>query len=207
MKMKALIFDLDNTVFSVYSVGNDLFKPLFDLIRRKSDSRGDLENIQKDIMRKPFQKVALEYKFSEALIKEGLDILNSLTADLSMDTFEDYDLIRQIPHKKFLVTIGFEKMQEGKIRSLGISSDFNEIHIIDPQKSDQTKKDIFVDIMKRHHFNPTDIIVVGDDPGSEIQAARELGIQAVLYDKLELNPHRTDLKRITHYKQLLDLVR
>ena len=147
MKIKAIIFDLDNTIFPVYSIGNDLFKPLFNLIDEKREYKGDLEDIKKDIMRKPFQKVALEYSFSEKLLKEGLEVLNGLTGDMEMTVFEDYSEVKKIPCTKFLVTTGFVKMQQGKIKNLGIDKDFEEIHIIDPQKSNQTKKDVF----KRKH--------------------------------------------------------
>lgn len=206
MKAEALIFDLDNTIFSVYSIGEDLFKPLFDLIEKKPEFKGGIEDIRKDVMRKPFQKVASNYQFSEMLTKESLDVLNRMTADLNMNVFDDYKATRGITCMKFLVTVGFIKMQEGKVRNLGIAKDFNEIHIIDPIKSNKTKKEVFVGIVKRHHLNPANIVVVGDDPDSEIQAAQELGMQAILYDKLNLNSHRTDLNRITDYKQLVSLI-
>ncbi len=206
MKVAAVIFDLDNTIYSVYSIGDELFKPLFGLIEKSNEFNENLADIQQDVMRIPFQKVALTYQFSEKLIEESLEVLNGLTADLEMHAFDDYDATKGISCMKFLVTVGFSKMQEGKIKSLGIDKDFHEIHIIDPRKSDRTKKDVFADIIQRHRLNPAEVVVVGDDPDSEIQAAKELGMQAVLYDKLNLNSHRTDLKRITDFKQLLSLI-
>ena len=206
MKAEAIIFDLDNTIFSVYSVGDDLFKPLFDLIEKMPEFKGDIEDIRKDVMRKPFQKVALNYQFSDKLTKGSLDILNNMTANIDMNAFDDYSATKGITCKKFLVTVGFIKMQEGKVRNLGIAKDFDEIHIIDPLESNRTKKEVFAGIMEKHLLNPADIVVVGDDPDSEIQAAQELGMQAILYDKLNLNSHRTDLNRITDYKQLVSLI-
>lgn len=206
MKVAAVIFDLDNTIYSVYSIGDELFRPLFDLIKESNEFKGNLAEIQRDVMRIPFQKVALIYQFSEKLMEDSLVVLDSLTADLKMNTFDDYETTKGISCKKFLVTVGFSKMQEGKIKSLGIGKDFHEIHIIDPRKSDRAKKDVFADIIKRHNLDPAEVIVVGDDPDSEIQAAKELGMQAVLYDKLNLNSHRSDLERITDFKQLLNII-
>jgi len=206
MKIKAVIFDLDNTIISVYSIGNELFKPLFNLIEKRYDYIGNVEDIKKDIMRKPFHRIALEYHFSETLLKDGLEILNSLTADMKMNVFDDYREIRKIPCKKFLVTVGFTKLQQGKIKHLGIEKDFDEIQIVDPEKSDQTKKDVFKDILHRYKLELEDLLVVGDDPTSEIQAAIDLGVKAVLYDKMNFNPQRTDINRITDFCQLMDFL-
>lgn len=204
MKANNLIVDLDNTIYSTYSIGEKLFKPIFDLIEKDKGFNSNIENIKKDIMRKPFQKVALEYNFSENLTKEGIEVLSSLDADLKMSVFEDYKYIKDLTCKKFLVTMGFLKMQEGKIKSLGISKDFDEIYIIDPQVSNKTKKDVFLYIIEKYKLHRGDLVIVGDDPNSEIKAGIDLGIQTFLYDKLNLNSHRTDLNRIENFKQLLD---
>ncbi|BAX81864.1 HAD family hydrolase [Labilibaculum antarcticum] len=206
MKLKAIIFDLDNTIYSVYSIGDKLFEPLFNLFQNDPDLHDKIESIKKDIMRKPFQKVASEYQLSETLIKKGFEILKELTADMGMTPFEDYISTKQLDCDKFLVTVGFTKMQEGKVKNLGIKEDFNEIYIIDPQKDNRTKKEVFAEIMERHQYQPNELIVVGDDPNSEIQAAKELGIKAILYDKLIFNSHRTDLIRITDYQQLIKFI-
>lgn len=204
MKANNLIIDLDNTIYSTYSIGEKLFKPIFDLIEKDKGFNSNIENIKKDIMRKPFQKVALEYNFSENLTKEGIEVLSSLDADLKMSVFEDYKYIKDLTCKKFLVTMGFLKMQEGKIKSLGISKDFDEIYIIDPQVSNKTKKDVFLYIIEKYKLHKGDLVIVGDDPNSEIKAGIDLGIQTFLYDKLNLNSHSTDLNRIENFKQLLD---
>ncbi|MFN4151151.1 MAG: HAD family hydrolase [Candidatus Sericytochromatia bacterium] len=206
MKAQNLIIDLDNTIYSTYSIGETLFKPIFDLIEKDKGFNSNIENIKKDIMRKPFQKVALEYNFSENLTKEGIEVLSSLDADLKMSVFEDYKYIKNLTCKKFLVTMGFLKMQEGKIKSLGISKDFHEIYIIDPQVSQKTKKDVFLDIIEKYNLHKDDLVIVGDDPNSEIKAGIDLEIQTFLYDKLKTNSHRTDLNRIENFKQLLDYI-
>jgi putative hydrolase of the HAD superfamily len=205
MKFKAVIFDLDNTIYSVCSIGDKLFEPLFSLIQTDSTLIDRIDEIKKNVMRKPFQKVVSEYRISDTLAKEGFEILKELTAEMKMVTFDDYFFVKQLVCDKFLVTIGFTKMQEGKIKNLGIKEDFKEIHIIDPQVSNKTKKEIFTEIMERYNYQQDELIVVGDDPNSEIQAALELGVKTVLYDKLNFNSHRTDLMRITNYQELIQL--
>jgi putative hydrolase of the HAD superfamily len=206
MNKKAIILDLDNTIYPVSSIGNELFNPLFQMIKESGEYTGDIELIKKDIMRKPFQKVASDYNFSNKLAEEGLELLKEVTCTMEMVAFEDYHEIKKLPCKKFLVTTGFTKMQQSKVKQLKIDKDFEEVHIVDPQLSIQTKKDVFKGIIDRYNLDIKDVLVVGDDPNSEIQAACELGVETVLYDKLNFNPNITTLSRITDFRQIHDFV-
>jgi putative hydrolase of the HAD superfamily len=206
MKISAIIFDLDNTVFPVSSIGEELFEPIFALIANSKEYKGDLNAIKKDIMRKPFQKVAAEYQFSEKLLTDGINLLKSLSYHKPIRPFEDYEATRNLRCKKFLVTTGFVKMQESKIKQLGIEQDFERIYIVDPTLVNQTKKDIFKHILENHALNASDVLVVGDDPNSEIQAANELGISTVLYDKMNFNPEIKNVTRIADYADLLKMI-
>ncbi|WP_166967413.1 HAD family hydrolase [Yeosuana marina] len=201
MTKKFLILDLDNTIYPVSSIGHELFKPLFQLIEKNGEFSGEIESIKKAIMRKPFQKVAEEYSFSEKLLKDGLKMLKNTICSMKMSTFEDYEEIRKMPVEKILVTTGFTKMQRSKVKQLNIKKDFKEIHIVDPQISQKTKRDVFRDILERLDLKTEDILVIGDDPNSEIKAANELGIDTILYDKLNFNPKSQNI-RITNFKEL-----
>jgi putative hydrolase of the HAD superfamily len=200
--VKVLILDLDNTIYPVTSIGEELFRPLFQKIAASGAYQANLEDIKLDIMRKPFQKVATIYNFDEQLTTEGLELLQEVTCTMPMETFSDYLHLKKLPQRKFLVTAGFTRMQESKIRQLGIGGDFEEIHIVDPQGSDKSKKDVFREIVEEYGFNPAEVLVVGDDPNSELKAARELGLKAVLYDQVNFNPHYTGFPRIAVFSEL-----
>lgn len=206
MNKKILILDLDNTIYPVSSIGHELFKPLFQLIEKNGEFSGDIELIKNNIMRKPFQKVAEEYRFSDKLLKNGLEILENTVCTMKMYTFEDYEEVRKIPYEKFLVTTGFTKMQQSKVKQLNIENDFREIHIVDPQISKKTKKDVFRDVLERFDLKTQNILIIGDDPDSEIKAGNELGIHTVLYDKLNLNPKSLNI-RITNFKELQKILK
>lgn len=182
MRKKAIIFDLDNTIYPVSSIGEKLFKPLFALINVSGEYSGDFNEIRQEIMRKPFQLVADQFSFSKKLKSEGLKMLTDTTYDERIKPFDGYQVVKKISCKKFLVTTGFEKLQKSKIKQLGIEKDFDQIFIIDPNHSDLTKKDIFGKIMEDYRFSTEDVLVVGDDLNSEIKAAKELGIFTVLYN-------------------------
>ncbi len=56
MNKKAIILDLDNTIYPVSSIGEELFKDLFRLIEEYEVFNGDMETIKKDIMNSNLRK-------------------------------------------------------------------------------------------------------------------------------------------------------
>ncbi|HET6990119.1 MAG TPA: HAD family hydrolase [Bacteroidia bacterium] len=183
MKKKAIILDLDNTLYAVSSIGEELYAGLFEMIRQSKEQTWNMSQLRDEIMRRPFIQVARDHHFSEELIQRCIAFLKDLTCE-GIETFDDYRHIKNLAFKKFLVTTGFPKLQKSKIVALRIEKDFDEIHIVDPSTSEKTKKNVFADIMQRHRFAPSELLVVGDDLHSEIKAAQELGIDAILYNKI-----------------------
>lgn len=202
MAKKALILDLDNTIYPVSSIGEKLFKRLFELIHESGEYSGDFEDIKVEIMRTPFQKVAKAFSFSETLYSQSMDLLKDLTYKDPMIPFEDYQELRKIKITRFLVTVGFLNMQQSKVRQLGIEKDFDSIYIIDPEISKLTKKDVFLEIMKNRSFVASDLLVIGDDPESEIKAAKELGIDALVYDPDSKYDLRHDLIKVLTFSEV-----
>lgn len=202
MNTKALIFDLDNTIYPVASISEKLFKPLFELIGRSGEYRGDFQAVKQLIMRKPFQYVAEKHGMSAALREEALQLLSSLTYAETMKTFSDYDAVKKLPQDKFLVTAGFTKLQLSKIQQLNIENDFKRIYVVDQMLTADTKKSVFENILVADSYEPREVLVVGDDPHSEIKAAMELGMKVVLYDSLQLYKGLEDMPRITGFANL-----
>lgn len=203
--IKAIIFDLDNTIYPVSSIGSKLFAPLQQLIENSGEAL-DIAAIKHDIQRKPFQHVAQVHGLSPDLLNTANELLKELTYELPMQTFDGYESIKALPVRKFLVTAGYTNLQYSKLRQLGIEGDFEAIYIIDPMLNNATKKSKFNEIATENSLAPDDILVVGDDNNSEIQAARELGMQGVLYDTLGLFPQVDDVKKIGSLTELSRLV-
>lgn len=201
---KAIIFDLDNTIYSVPGVAEDMLASLVNLIKENGEYKTDIQAIKTDMMRKPFQVLAEMHGFSQSLIQKGFQHVQTMTYDKPLKPFPNYESTRNLPHDKYLVTSGFEALQMSKVKSLGIENDFTEIHIVDLEKT--TKRNVFADIIQRHQYVLQDVVVVGDDMHSEIAAAKALGIDAVLYDSLNLYPDETSLPRITDFAELLQFV-
>lgn len=203
---KAIILDLDNTLFSTPSIGDKLFADLYYLLEiNLNEFEGAIEDLKKDINRKPFPVVAKQYKMTQSLYKDALQLLSELTYNETIELFPDYSEVTKIVCDKFLVTSGFTKLQNSKVKQLEIEKNFKGIYIVDTILTDNTKKKAFKNIMLSFNYNPSEVLVVGDDPESEITAAEELGIDAVVYDKLNLysnyfkNPKISDFSQLQNY--------
>lgn len=202
MKKKAIIFDLDNTLYAVDSIGDKLFSALFKLFEDDGSLNIELKNIKRNIMQKPFQTVAAQYSFSETLIEKCLTHLKMITYNGNLSAFDDYKHVKKIEADKFLVTTGFTKLQQSKIKSLGIANDFKEIHIVDITNYYTTKKEVFADIIFRHNYSVDEVLVIGDDVDSEIKAAQQLGVEALLYNKKAAKEINYSTKTISDFSEL-----
>ncbi|MXV16767.1 HAD family hydrolase [Hufsiella ginkgonis] len=206
---KALIFDLDNTIYPVASVGDKLFAPLFELMEPYRDQIGEeaMAAAETEIMRRPFQKVATASGFPPELLAKGTELLRNLEYNGPMQTYPDYALTREFAHDKFLVTMGFMKLQRSKVRQLGVELDFKEVIIVDPDQSDQTKADVFAGLLEKYGYHHSEVLVIGDDPESEIQAARKLRIDTFLYDPETRYPHAQATHRGEKFGDLQALIK
>jgi putative hydrolase of the HAD superfamily len=82
--------------------------------------------------------------------------------------------------QRFLVTSGFRRLQESKVRALGIAHLFAEIHIDAIDEPDRKGKlRIFETILDRNGLRPEEALVVGDNADSEIEAGNRLWIKTV----------------------------
>ena len=152
-----LIFDLDDTLFETKSIGKKSVKPIFDkfedlLIKRYGTEM--TEKIIPELWKFPFDFVCQKYKFDNKLNSEFAGLVNDFKYQLSIKTFEDFEVVKNLPQEKILVTTGFFKLQSAKIRDLGIAKEFGEIYIdniLDPKRIH--KKGIFKNIMLEKNIN------------------------------------------------------
>ena len=72
MQKRAFIYDFDNTIFPVPSIGERLFAPLFNLIEDDGGYVGDFSTIKDAVMRQPFQAIAMKHNFSKQLTDKSI---------------------------------------------------------------------------------------------------------------------------------------
>lgn len=208
----AIIFDLDNTIYPVSAIADNLFAEQFALLDQNSeiinkDAQGKVDLIKEEMTRRPFQYIADKYELDDSVREQLLNALRKMTYDLPMQPFDDYHHLKTIPIDKYLVTTGFPKLQYSKIKQLGIEQDFKEIIVVDPDMGRQTKKDVFADILSRHKYQPEEVLIIGDDPDSEIKAALSLGIDTFLFDPKGIYTEASTTHRSNVLKDALLILR
>lgn len=181
--IKAVIFDLDSCLTAANEVGDALFAPAFQAIRAANHGavlEDRLKAAFADCWRFPFDSVAAKYGFSAAMRQAGFDAFRNTEVTQPMHGYGDLAVLSEIPAKLFLVTSGFRRLQESKVRALGIAPLFAEIHIdaID-EAHPKGKLPAFEAILKKHQLAPTEVLVVGDNPDSEIAAGNRLGMTTI----------------------------
>ena len=180
---KAIIYDLDNTIFPADTITMAVAQPLLDAIRKDSGnilSPQLLEEAIADCYKISIRDVAKKYCFSQHMLKEALKAFTTMQIDYQLHPYSDYNFIRQIPGIRFLVTSGNTYFQNLKISNLGIKSDFQEIYIHDDEDSSfEGKLKIFQSIRNKYHLTNQRVMVVGDNPSSEIAAGNKLKMTTV----------------------------
>lgn len=204
LMITALILDMDNTIFPSNSISDELFEPIYQLLEKHKDKVGEenIQEIRKLMSKKAWQKIAEEYDFNDELTKEGADILRETTYNKPIVPFEDYDLIKSTSLNKYLVTMGFTKMQWSKVKMLNVESDYKEVFVNDPETTEDTKKEVFQHIMEKYNLNPHEVLVIGDDPESEIKAGNDLQMPTVLYDRANEYDGSQATHHIHNYSEL-----
>jgi len=181
--VKALIFDLDSCLAAANEVGDALFAPAFAAIRSVNNGTLSEERLRgafADCWRFPFDFIADKYGFSPAMRSAGFAAFNQIEVRQPMQGYGDLAALSEIPAKLFLVTSGFRRLQESKVQALGITHLFTEICIdaID-ESGPKGKLHAFETILQRHGLFPDEVLVVGDNPDSEIAAGNRLGMTTI----------------------------
>jgi putative hydrolase of the HAD superfamily len=208
----AIIFDLDNCLATSDEPGRDLLDPVFAAVRAANRGRlleEELEAAFRDCWRYGFDRVAKEHGFSEEMRDAGWRAFARTEVREPMQGYGDLHVLPHLGDRRFLVTSGFRRLQESKVRALGIAHLFDEV-VIDAldEPGRRGKERIFADLLARYRLQPAEAIVVGDDPESELSAARRLGLRPVQMVRPGIQPasgvvHVTDLAELQ--KALVDL--
>src|SRR5690242_4176956 len=130
--IKGLIFDLDNCLASAREVGEELFAPAFEAIRqanRGAVSDQVLHQAFEDTWRHPLDWVAAKHGFSEAMLTAGWRVFVTLEVKRPMHGYGDLSVLAELSAKRFLVTSGFRRLQESKIKALKLASLFHGVYV------------------------------------------------------------------------------
>ena len=181
--IRAVIFDLDNCLAAANEVGERLFGPAFEAMRNANHGRlseAELEEALGECWRRPLDDVAHTYGFSREMLAAGWKIFAETIVETPMKGYEDIAFLRELPAQLYLVTSGFRRLQESKIKALGLDQVFAGIYVDAIDEADRKgKQSIFESILLTNKLKPEEVLVVGDNPDSEIEAGNRLGIKTV----------------------------
>jgi putative hydrolase of the HAD superfamily len=202
--MNAVIFDLDNCLCAASAVGEDLFAPVFAAVRDANRAGLDESVLQRafsDCWHTSFDVVAKRYGFSNEMIEAGYTAFAALEVTSPLTGYPDLSVVRELPIRRYLVTTGFRRLQESKIRALGIDAWFERV-IVDAidEAEHPGKQSIFETILTGENCLAEKVLVVGDNPSSELAAGRNIGMVTVQ----TLRPGVTHWAGASHHIRSLD---
>lgn len=180
---KALIFDLDNCLMPANEMGEQFYKPVFDAINQANRgllSEHTLVKAFHDCWKHSFDWVADNYNFSSEMRDAAWEVFVNLEVAKPIKGYEDIGVLKEFAAQNFLVTSGFSRLQQSKITALGFEDQFDGIYI-DAVDHDikYGKKYYFEKILLKNNLDAADVLVIGDNAESEIDAGNRLGIKTI----------------------------
>ncbi len=178
-----LILDLDDTIFETKSMSSDIFDEPISVLRSYYSQQPDnnTDYIINELWTNPIDYVLAKYDTPSSIVEDFYNKIVEIDyRGLDIQPHSDYQTIREIDLPKILVTTGLKELQWAKIKALGIEEDFLSIHIDDPRENPRRSKSvIFSQIIIESDLQPKDVIVIGDNPDSELRAGNDLGMTTV----------------------------
>jgi len=215
--VRAIIFDLDNCLAAADEPGEQLLEPVFAAVRAANDgalSESELDAAFRDCWVHAFDFVAATHQFTPRMLAAGWEAFRRIEVRRPMRGYGDLSLLPSLGDERFLVTSGFRRLQESKVRALGIEAFFDAtvIDAIDEPER-RGKERIFLDVMRQFRLDPDHVLVVGDNPESELAAAQRLGLRSAQLIRPGVTPatgvtiHLRDLAELREWLRLLPLPR
>lgn len=181
--IKAAVFDLDNCLGAADEAGRKLLEPAFAAIREANDGTvpdAVLSVAFDDMWRHGLDWVARAHGFTPAMREAGVRTMAGIEVAAPLTGYGDLGALEEVRVPRFLVTTGFRRLQESKVRALGIGALFAEVIVDALDDPDRCGKEaIFAGLMKRLDIHPAEFLVVGDNEESELAAGERLGMTTV----------------------------
>jgi FMN phosphatase YigB (HAD superfamily) len=182
--IRALICDLDNTLFPARAIPRSVLQPALDAVRAVNRAgslipEDRLENALNACWELSFDEVARRYALPDQLCRAWSESAEQLEAPAQLELYADTSVLWKLSVELFLVTTGYRRFQESKIAALDIAHRFDAIYI-DALGTDQPGKEaLFRRLVAEHHLAAGEVAVLGDNADSEIAAGFRLGLWTI----------------------------
>jgi uncharacterized cofD-like protein/HAD superfamily hydrolase (TIGR01549 family) len=224
--IKAIIFDLDDTLFDCTGTLVDSARKRAAKAMQKAGFPEEEEQIYLEINKLSKELGAKADVFGKMCKDKGLDerttnkIIDKAMEEYNDDVVEPIKLFDDVAdtleelkkyYKLALVTSGAYARQKKKIDLLDLEKEF-EIIYVDSEEEGKTKADYFQYVLDRFHMKPNEVLAIGDRVVSEIKVGNRLGMTTVqiLHGRHKDVKPKSDLEepdyRITKVGHLLSIL-
>ena len=168
-------------ILDTHSLTGSFFQPVLDALRNSDLSDELKEKVEYQLWTSSLDDTIDMFAVSDDIAEKMRDAYRNIEVPDGIKSYGDESYIADLSVKKILVTTGYRKFQETKIAKLGIAQLFDEIIVdeLDFRDRRRGKKKIFQELLDKNNWNKNEVLVVGDNPMSELGAARSLGMRAV----------------------------
>ncbi|UJS18148.1 MAG: uridine diphosphate-N-acetylglucosamine-binding protein YvcK [Candidatus Jettenia sp.] len=212
MKIKAVIFDLDDTLYDCTGL-------LIDASRRRaakamveaglSCTEEEVYQLQKELSDKygpyhlVFNEIVNKYRANTKLINIAYKAYNSSEVSEIKpfpDVIPTLKELKDRGYYLFLLSVGVHERQENKINILGLRPYFDEI-VINDQEIGPLMEDCIRNLIGRYTISPCETVMVGDKIRDELRIAKSLGMITIqmLHGRYKNEPSMNEYDR-PHYK-------
>jgi putative hydrolase of the HAD superfamily len=205
--LRAAVFDLDHTLFDPCRLPRALFSELEARVRAVATGLLPavvVEAALADAWRFPFDRVAAQHRLPDAVSAAWQEALSAVEVTEPLTPYADVHAgLERLTLRRFLLTTGFRRLQESKVRQLGLGSLFVAVYVdpLDPP-GPVGKRALLERLLLEHELMPSEILVVGDRADDELAAARALGMVAVQVLRPGVVPSREVRWRIPDFEAL-----
>ena len=197
MKIKTIIFDLDDTLIKtskLYNHARDEFSSLMqELGFNSEESLIKLDEVDINYIKEygfvkeryPFSLGKTYEYFSQKNGKEINPELKKKIEELGWEVFRQvpelvdgvYRVLDILSKKYFLIlaTLGDPQVQEEKVRVSGLKKYFSEIYVLKHKNVEE-----YQNILTEHNLNKKDTWIVGNSVRSDLNPGLKLGINCIL---------------------------
>jgi len=205
---KAIIFDLDMCILDTHTLTGPFFQPVLDALYNSELSAALKEKINALLWTTGLDDVLDMFSVPRDVAEKMREAYRQIEVPDGIKTFGDEEFIRGLPVKKVLVTTGYRKFQQTKIDKLGITDLFDEIIIdeLDYRDKRKGKKRIFEELLRNNGWGKSEVLAVGDNPVSELGAAKALGIMTVQTLRPTVEKWGEADYHIHSFRELADLI-
>jgi len=184
MTIKAIIFDLDDTLYPKDQIRDSAQEQCVRAMIEKglncSFEQGleKIKEISKDPRMDMFQETVKHFGPNNQEIWEyGHEIYNNANFKTLISFPETKELLEQLKQnfKLILITQGSIRQQDKKVEALGIRNYFDKVILCE----DGEKENYFSKILEIYNLKPEEVLNIGDNILNEIEIANKLGMKTI----------------------------